>query len=123
MAFLVSFMAQTFSRAIIVMDYYANTVSYVEKCENKAMPAMHCNGKCAMMQQLKKEEKKDQQNPERKLELKTEIALSSKSFFADISFIKEENSVKKYFQPAAQKTAAMPRSIFHPPSTSYVHLS
>jgi hypothetical protein len=116
-------MAQTFSRAIIVMDYYANTISYAEKCENKATPAMHCNGKCAMMQQLKKEEKKDQQNPERKLEFKTEITLSSKSFFAYITFAVEQDSIKKYFQASDSKTTSMPRAVFHPPCFSSVHLS
>lgn len=114
-AFLVSFLAQTFSRAIIVMDYYTNASAYAEKCENKSRPSMHCNGKCMMMQQLKKEEKKEQQNPERKLEFKNEITLSSRSFFADIIFLIDNNNIKKYAPAATQKTADMPHAIFHPP--------
>lgn len=53
---LVIFMAQTFSNAIIVADYYINTASFAVKCENKNKPQMHCNGQCQMIKQLEKEE-------------------------------------------------------------------
>jgi len=79
---LAAFLAQIFSRALIVADYYANTGKYAVNCVNKAKPMMHCNGKCQMMKKLKQEEKKDAENPERKPENKNEIQLSSKSYFA-----------------------------------------
>jgi len=53
---LVIFMAQTFSNAIIVADYYANTNSFASHCENKDKPQMHCNGQCQMVKQLEKED-------------------------------------------------------------------
>lgn len=81
----VAFAAQIFDRGLIVLDYYANTSSFAKNCENKARPMMHCNGKCQMMKKLKEEEKKEQQNPERRSENKNEV-ISSKSFFATISF-------------------------------------
>lgn len=63
---LTAFAAQTFNRAVIVVDYYANTAAYAKNCINKARPAMHCNGKCQMMKKIQEEEKKDQENAERK---------------------------------------------------------
>jgi hypothetical protein len=71
--FLVAFMAHTFNRAVIVFDYYTNTAAFAKNCENKARPQMHCNGKCQMMKKLQQEEKKDQSNPERKMENKNEV--------------------------------------------------
>ncbi len=113
--FLIAFVAQTFSGAFIVMDYYANRNAYAEKCENKAVPALHCNGKCQLAEQIKKEEKKDQQNPERKLEFKNEITLSSKSFFTTSLFVLQETDGKDYPDAIAYATIEMPRFIFHPP--------
>jgi hypothetical protein len=77
---LLAFMTSSFCNAVIVLDYYTNTAAFAKNCENKALPKMHCNGKCQMMKKLKQEEKKDQNNPERKAENKNEI-VSSKSFF------------------------------------------
>jgi len=77
---IVAFTVQTFSSGFVVLDYYSNTASFAQNCENKARPKMHCNGKCQMMKKLKQEEKQDQQNPERKSENKIGV-LSSKSFF------------------------------------------
>ncbi|MFY8004320.1 MAG: hypothetical protein ACOVNR_05730, partial [Chitinophagaceae bacterium] len=82
---LAAFLAQTFSKNFVMADYFTNTAKYAKNCENKAKPKMHCNGKCQMMKKLQQEEKKDQENPERKSENKSEIALSIKSFFATTS--------------------------------------
>lgn len=81
---LAAFMAQTFSRNIIIADYYANADKYMQHCENKSRPMMHCNGKCQMMKKMRQEEKKDQENPERRSDNKNEVSLSSKSFFASL---------------------------------------
>lgn len=108
-------MLQTFSSAIIVVDYYANTGNYAKNCENKYVPQMHCNGKCQLMQKLKKEEKKEQQNPERKLEHKNEIPLSSKSFFATLSTLCEDAGKIRFPVYAEGKTIKFSRILFHPP--------
>ena len=112
LTFLLSFTAQTFSKPLIVLDYFTNTESFSRKCENKAKPKLRCNGKCQMMKKLEKEEKKEQQE-ERKGNIKTEV-LSSRSFFttlevyrvlADITFcITEENTI-----------LGTNSSVFHPP--------
>jgi hypothetical protein len=76
-----AFAAQTFNRSVIVLDYYSNKAAFAKKCENKARPQLLCKGKCQMLKKLKQEEKKDEQNPERRLENKSEV-FSSKSYFA-----------------------------------------
>ncbi len=115
--FLFAFALQTFSRYIIVFDYAVNTEAYAKNCENKTRPNMHCNGKCQMMKKLKQEEKKDQQNPERKSENKSELIFAFQSFSQDFTclFIKA-NQLYAPFQYG--KENSMPRSIFHPPAVA-----
>ncbi|MFT3979304.1 MAG: hypothetical protein QM687_02465 [Ferruginibacter sp.] len=112
---LLAFALQTFNKAFIMVDYYANTGAYAKNCENKAKPKLHCNGKCQMMKKLKEEEKKEQQNPERKAENKNEIVLSSRSFFPVLS--PANNIVSPVFTGyTTARETKMPRNIFHPPS-------
>lgn len=76
---------------------------------------MHCNGQCQLMKKMQEEEKKNQQNPERKLEHKVEIALSSKSFFPEIIYYSTD--VPSVFETITIGTIQeMPRSVFHPPA-------
>ncbi len=63
---------QTFYKGIVLIDYKINTTAYIQQCENKARPEMECHGQCQMMKKIKQEEKKEQKNPERKLENKNE---------------------------------------------------
>ena len=77
-----AFLAQSSGRLFIIADYYANTTAYAKNCINKAFPKMHCNGKCQMMKKIALEEKKDQDNTDRRENLKNQT-LSSKSFFAN----------------------------------------
>ena len=108
--------AQVFSKATIIMDYYANTTAYSKKCENKARPGMHCKGKCQMMKKLKEEEKKEQETPGRKTELKIEV-LSSRSFFTHLPIEKTHSSSRysPYYLIDLPKPA--PGSVFHPPAS------
>jgi hypothetical protein len=112
---LFAFSAQIFNRAAIVLGYYANTASFAKNCENKTVPKLHCNGKCQMLKKLREEEKKEQQNPERKIDNKNEVA-SSKSFFTN-GLIKKPIITHSYFVyfntsfPAGTAT-----DIFHPPA-------
>jgi hypothetical protein len=104
---------QTLNKAVIYIDYYANTAAYAKNCENKARPCMHCNGKCQMMKKMKQEEKKDNQDPERRGD-QNEV-LSSRSFFC--SFTPLVISTKKtYFGFSDARLQAMARTHFHPPS-------
>lgn len=71
------FTVQTFHRAFIVFDFYRNQEWIARtQCENRYRPMLHCNGTCQLAKKLKQEEKKDQDNPERKMENKNEFFYS-----------------------------------------------
>lgn len=110
-----AFAAQTFSKAFVVVDYYTRTDAYAVNCENKDKPVLKCNGKCQMAKKMGEEEKKDQQDPERKLENKVQL-LSSKSFFTCVSSQPSPVLTTTTNQfPSAFLPSIFPRDIFHPP--------
>jgi len=77
---------------------------------------MHCNGKCQMMKKLQQEEKKDQENPERKVENKNEIILSTKSLFATVPAQHLIDIKSKKLLPSSDgKSIDRSFAIFHPP--------
>src|SRR3954451_9506181 len=113
--FLLSFALQTFSTAMIIVDYFSNTASYARNCENKANTHLHCNGKCQMMKKLQHEEQKDQQNSERKGENKNETILYLQTSFASIVPSIQDQSAIFYTRISTSKPLKMPRAVFHPP--------
>ncbi len=89
-----------------------------EKCENKAVPMMHCNGKCYLSKQLKKLEEKEQshnskRNPFQKIE-KVELAQN----VALMLFNKEFKAFEKSHFYSYQETFSKKylKEIFHPPT-------
>jgi hypothetical protein len=68
---LLAFVASTFSKAVIVADFYANQ-DYIAKnlCENRANPNMHCCGRCMLRKRLNKDANQEQNNPERRVDNK-----------------------------------------------------
>lgn len=82
---LMAFSCQTFSRAFIVFDYYANKAKYASNCINKSRPKMRCHGNCQMIKKLQKEEQNDAQQPQRKLQEKNEIVYISGTYFPKLS--------------------------------------
>lgn len=116
LTFLLSFLLQTFSKDLIVADYYANTSAYAKNCINKKKPRLKCKGKCQMIKKLKEQEEKSQDNPEGKPENKREIFLSSRSFFASIKPpVDVEASNPKYGIYSSGKSIVYSFDIFHPP--------
>lgn len=112
---LVAFAAQTFNRTIIVLDYYVNVDAFARNCENKAKPRLQCHGKCQMMKKLQEEEKKDQGNPERRLENKNEV-IAHQTFFAQVND-KQVSANPPFGDLYNCSTAAgARRGIFHPPA-------
>jgi hypothetical protein len=109
---LAAFSLQMLNRAVVYIDYYANTAAYAKNCENKAMPLMHCNGKCQMMKKLKEQEKKESQAPERR-SFNDEV-IAARSFFVSINYFFLA-STSAYNIYSAKSTVDMPHSFFHPP--------
>jgi hypothetical protein len=114
--FLFVFAAQIFSKAAIVVNFYANQ-SYIAKnlCINRAKPEMHCCGKCQLSKRLKQEDNKDRQNPNRKIEKGNEV-ISSKSFFASYQFHNMNADPKSFPAYLAGKSVDRSQTVFHPPA-------
>jgi hypothetical protein len=115
---LIAFAASTFSKVFVLADYYTNTATYAQNCINKAKPKLQCNGKCQMMKRLQQEDNKDQQNPDRKMENKGGVDISSKSFFSaylsnPYLTISTGYSIHQSGSPIEYST-----TIFHPPGSS-----
>ena len=117
--FLAAFLAQTFSKAFDIADYYSNKVKYAANCENKSRPMMHCNGQCQLMKKLKEKEDKEQKNPQRKYEQRNEITLLSKTYFPEVSLFEDEADSTKYTPYKDPYYAGCTFDIFHPPRFKY----
>jgi hypothetical protein len=111
---MMTFVIQTFSAPLLVLDYYRNTNAYAKNCINKTRPVMHCNGKCQVMKKLKEEERKEKQSQERKPG-NTETFFT-KSFYYDIMFIAVhlEKPLTREFNI---NFTIHPRDFFHPPQS------
>ena len=80
---MLAFFAMTFSRTIIITSFWAKQ-DYIAKilCENRSKPVMKCGGTCYLSKKLKKEDHRDQENPERKAENKFEyISIQEHLYF------------------------------------------
>ncbi|MCX6204916.1 MAG: hypothetical protein NTZ19_01520 [Bacteroidetes bacterium] len=111
---IIAFFAQTFSKGLIVANYYTNTEAYAKNCINKAKPKMHCNGKCQMMKKLKQEENKDGQNSDRKNEVKTDLLFFDQikqQFTYQLSLNQIQFPIVQY-----KLTQDIAADFFHPPS-------
>lgn len=112
----IAFLAQTFSKGLIIANYYSNAQAYAKNCINKAMPTMHCNGKCQLMKKLKQEDNKNRQNPDRKNEVKTDVL-----YFAQI---KQQIAyqlilnIRQFPNVQYKLTQDIATDIFHPPSAA-----
>ncbi len=112
---LFAFAAQTFSKGIIILDYYANTAAFEKDCVNKNKPMLHCCGRCQLRKKLQQEENEEKQNPDQRGDNKNETVLSSKSFFATVPLVKLYEHIIDYPEFSFDKEIKMPRSFFHPP--------
>lgn len=115
---LLSFMMQILSSPFIVFDYYLNSPAYAKNCINKATPEMHCNGKCQMAQELKKQEEKEHQRPLENNTYKVLISVFEKSDFATaplVSLILSKSNFPS-FNDGRTQDVSLP--IFHPPGVA-----
>jgi hypothetical protein len=111
---LLAFAAQTFSQGITLIRFYINRAYIVKnECINRYRPMLHCNGQCALAKKLKAQEKKEQQNPDLKMDARQEI-VSSRSFFITIPSapLTIENNWLLFND---SRTLDQPSSFFHPP--------
>lgn len=111
----ISFLGQTFNQGWYYLGYLVQQKEYMKRCENKARPQLHCNGKCQLMKKILEQEKKEQgQAPELKLAAKVD-ALSSKSFFPVYTTPVSESRLSLFIQYTIGYPVDRACSLFHPP--------
>lgn len=84
------FLFQSAGKLIVIINYSINKV-YISTnlCENKAKPALKCNGKCHLRKQLQKEDKKEN-TPANNLKDKFEV-----QFISELQNIKLQTNENK----------------------------
>jgi hypothetical protein len=114
---LLVFFTQTFSRYLLVADYYVNTSVFIENCINKDRPWMHCNGRCQLCKKLHQQDNtEDKQAPERRSGNNGPETLYTASSYTDFNTLHLVASTNgRYPELSAGKPVGMPRDLFHPP--------
>lgn len=110
---LIAVITVTFSNALLISSYAINK-NYVAKnlCENRDNKGMHCNGKCFLHKQLKKQESSDNSsgtNTKERSEVQlyfppasdvsVTIIISAKSFRACEKSFSAQSYVSHFFKP------------------------
>lgn len=112
--FLIALSYQAFQKTIIVTDYFINTDNYIANCINKAVPEMHCNGKCQMENKLEETDSNDFQKPVKNTPQILEIILYVDALDT-YNYIYIESNSKRFYRSQPSKTADRPHPIFRPP--------
>mgnify|MGYP003286334102 FL=1 len=111
---LVAFAMQSFQQNLIVLDYVANTVAYIEACINKDKPELKCKGKCQLMKKLQEEEKKNNQSPDHKGENKGQTLYNAPLVAFTLPQPHTQATIYQTFAVPPPKDR--PTTIFHPPA-------
>ncbi len=112
---LLAFLASSFSKAVIVADFYANQ-DYIARtlCENRADTIIDCGGRCVLRKRLAREDKQDQNNPERRAENKEVLFVEEAASGLTAPVRSEENIAYQRF--SAHGPIDQPATIDHPPA-------
>ena len=114
---LLCFLAQSFSRWLVVVDYCIDTAAYTKNCVNKDKPMLHCNGKCQLCKKMAQQDNPDKQTPERRAANDKNDPLSCDQNFSELTSLISSSIAANYAEPSPGKTTRMPRSFFHPPDS------
>lgn len=111
---LISFVAQSMNRSVILIDYMFNTASFEKNCINKAKPALNCHGKCQVSKQMQKQEEKEK--TQQVNAAKADLVLSSRSFFAGAPAVFKPLLVTNHTEFDSGNPVHRSFEIFHPPA-------
>jgi hypothetical protein len=116
---MLAFMATTFSRAFIVVDFYANQDAIAKNlCENRDKPMMHCCGRCQLRKRLLHEDNQDKNNPERRMESRNEVLImEEQAAFLPIPF--RTSGILPYSLLLTKAPVDRACAIFHPPGDTF----
>ncbi len=89
-----------------------------EKCENKAIPMLHCNGKCYLSKQLEKLEQKEQNHNSKTNPFQGNLKFEYIPTPLEINllFAVFETNEKQVFEYRFQQIKGFSGNIFHPPT-------
>jgi hypothetical protein len=105
---------QTFSKAVIVVDFYANQdVIARTLCENRDKPMLHCCGRCQLRKRLAREDN-EKNSPERKPENKNPSLFTAAHTLIGISHLLLP-PIRYAPSPSDNQTFDQPSFCFHPP--------
>jgi hypothetical protein len=109
-----SMLLQIFSNVVIIVNYVINK-EYISKtfCENRNKPKMHCNGKCHLMKQLQKENKKEK-SPLATIKGKAQVQFFENTY--RFSFFSPSAAINSFPAHPDGKVASVIIPVFHPPS-------
>ena len=112
--FLFIFILQCGMKGIITIVFYFQQESITKTlCENRDKPKMHCNGKCYLAKQLKKEEKKDKGIQKVNKEVVEFFMITPETYLYDLIFY---HSKKEYTSISIEKKYdSMLDSLLRPP--------
>ena len=96
-------------------DYYLHTDRYMELCENKAMPMLHCNGQCILAKKLKKQAEQEKNSAEHRLERQADVydAIPLYTFTAPVFIANSKDQTYPSLNDPA--TTDQPHFVFRPP--------
>lgn len=108
-------MATTFTKAVIVVDFYANQ-DYIAKnlCINRDKPKMNCAGRCQLCKRLDRENNDEKNMPERKQENRSEVVFCEGHSAYLLNRVATALS-STYPALVAGSPVSRARAIFHPP--------
>jgi hypothetical protein len=111
---LTGMVGQTFSKCFLLLEYQWNK-NYIAThlCENRDKPGLKCEGTCYLCKRLRKEDKKDRQDPDRKAENKWEIVSLQPRSLISHPLRRVAPSQYPFFQENIFDS--FPASFFHPP--------
>ena len=113
---LLMFFAQTFSRYVLVADYYVNRSAYAANCVNKDRPWMKCNGRCQLCKKLDRQDNnQDKQTPERKSGNSGNETLYTNHTFIGATSSQVVAITRRFPEMKALSPVGMSRKHFHPP--------
>ncbi len=105
------------SSSLLTVAAYEMNRDYITKnfCVNKNKPSSHCNGKCHLMKELQKEEKKND-SPINSLKDKNEVCQLFESSINELTLFPISLEGKS-FSYHEKKSDLFTTYIFHPPLT------
>lgn len=110
---LVGILFQTFQQSLVLADYTLETEKYMEFCENKEKPEMHCDGKCQLGKLMN--ELDGNQNPMQQHKVKiVEVQLFFQDAFQLEFEFNEDFNIQK-FEHQFQILNTYPEVLLQPP--------